>query len=333
LPIPAELQGLADTVRIGLANEPVPVDTARVFLEYPEDLDMYGLSFNTLLGDWAWSGEVAYRPETPLQIHTTDLTLAAVNPAFPNHALAIPGVGNLPNRRLAAPDYITSFRGRNPSTEEGRVKPGEYIPGFEMMKTYNLESTFLRTIGGDNFLGADQIAVILELGATFVDDFPDITEVQFNGDGADTHFSNGADGTVSPRDTADLTNSSGDGLVNTGCAGDLNACRQNPTQQDESAFATEWSYGYRFITLVTYNDVFLGVNVAPLLGVFHDVGGISPGPGGNFIEDRVVSLAGLQFDYLSKWNAELRYTDYSGGGVNHQQNDRDFISLYVGYQF
>lgn len=330
LPIPPELQAAADqNLRLGLANEPLPVNTAQVFLDYPEDLEMYGFSFNTLLGDWAWSGEVAYRPENPLQIHSTDLVYAALQPAFPNHALAIPGVGNLPNRRLAIPDYITAFRGREP----GSIRPGEYIPGFELMETYNLESTFLRTIGGDNFLGADQIIVLMELGATFVDDFPDITEVQFNAGGADTHFSRGADGTASPRDSADLTNSSGDGVINTGCSDNFDICRQNPTQQDESAFATEWSYGYRFISLIRYQDAFFGINFEPLIGVFHDVDGISPGPGGNFIEDRVVTLLGLRFDYLSKWNAEIRYTDYSGGGVDHQQNDRDYMFVYLGYQF
>ncbi len=330
LPIPPELQAAADAnLRIGLANEPLPVNTAQVFLEYPEDLDMYGFSFNTLLGDWAWSGEVAHRPETPLQIHTTDLFYASVNPAFPNNSIAIPGVGNLPNRRLAVPDYVTGYRGKVP----GSIQGGEYIPGYELMPTYNLETTFLRTIGGDNFLGADQIIVLMELGATFVDDFPDVTELQFNGDGATTHFSNGADGTVSPRDSADLTNSSGDGQANTGCSDNFDICRQNPTQQDASAFATEWSYGYRFVSLIRYQDAFLGINVEPLIGIFGDVSGISPGPGGNFIEGRVTSLLGLRFDYLSEWNGEIRFTDYSGGGIGHQQNDRDFISVYVGYQF
>ena len=330
LPIPPELQAAADAnLVIGLQNEPLPVNTAEVFLEYPEDLQMYGFSFNTLLGDWAWSGEVAHRPETPLQIHTTDLVYAAVNPAFPNNALAIPGVGNLPNRRLAVPDYLTEYRGREP----GSIQPGEYIPGFELMPTYNLETTFLRTIGGDNFLGADQILVLVELGATFVDDFPDITELQFNGGGADTHFSNGADGTLSPRDNADLTNSSGDGLLNSGCSDNFDICRQNPTQQDASAFATEWSYGYRWVNLIRYQDAIFGINIEPLVGVFHDVSGISPGPGGNFIEDRVTTILGLRFDYLSKWNGEIRYVDYSGGGVNHQQNDRDYMFAYVGYQF
>ncbi|MDX1496224.1 MAG: DUF1302 family protein, partial [Salinisphaeraceae bacterium] len=332
LPIPPELQGLGDSVRIGLAGEPLPVDTAKVFLEYPEDLDLYGISFNTLLGDWAWSGEVVYRPETPLQIHSTDLVFAALQPAFPNNALAIPGVGNLPNRRLAIPDYVTEFRGREP----GSIQPGEIVRGYEMFPTYNFETTFLRTIGGDNFLKASQIIVLLEVGATFVDDFPDITELQLNAGGADTHFSNGADGTQSPRDTADTTNSSGDGVVNTGCGSTFDeqrACRQNPTHQSRDAFATEWSYGYRFISLIRYQDAIWGINLEPLVGIFHDIGGISPGPGGNFIEDRVVALLGLRFDYLSKWNGEIRYTDYSGAGVNNQQNDRDYIQVYVGYQF
>jgi hypothetical protein len=335
LPIPAELQGLLDTARVGLAQDPLPVDTATVHLEYPEDLDLYGVSFNTLLGDWAWSGEVAYRPENPLQIHTVDLVFASLQPAFPNNSLSIPGVGNLPNRRLAVPDYVTEYRGREP----GSIKARELVQGFEKFPTYNLESTFLRTIGGDNFLKADQIVVLLELGATFVDDMPDITELQLNGAGADTHFSNGADGTISPRDNADISNSSGDGTpANTGCGDQddpatLNQCRQNPTHQGEEAFATEWSYGYRLVSLIRYQDAIFGINLEPLVGVFHDVSGISPGPGGNFIEDRVVGLLGLRFDYLSKWNGEIRYTDYSGGGVDHQQNDRDYIMAWVGYQF
>ncbi|MGB1580330.1 MAG: DUF1302 domain-containing protein [Nevskiales bacterium] len=324
--------GTLSPLDVGLTGDAVPVDTATLFFEYPEDLDLYGVSFNTLLGDWAWSGEVVYRPETPLQIATSDLVFAALQPAFPSHALAIPGVGNLPNRRLAVPDYVTEYRGLEP----GSVQPGDVIHGYEMFPTYNFETTFLRTIGGDNFLKASQIVVLLEVGATFVDDFPELTQLQLNGPGVDTHYSNGADGTISPRDTADTTNSAGDGVVNTGCgstADEQRACRQNPTREDDDVFATEWSYGYRFISLIRYQDAIWGINLEPLIGIFHDIGGISPGPGGNFIEDRVTTLVGLRFDYLSKWNGEIRYTDYSGGGVSNQQNDRDYIQIFVGYQF
>src|SRR5690606_4114247 len=45
------------------------------FLEYPEDIRLYGLSFSTTLPTGtAWSGEISYRPNAPLQINTTDTT-------------------------------------------------------------------------------------------------------------------------------------------------------------------------------------------------------------------------------------------------------------------
>jgi hypothetical protein len=46
------------------------------FLEYPEDIRLYGASFSTTLPTGtAWSGEISYRPNAPIQINTTDVTL------------------------------------------------------------------------------------------------------------------------------------------------------------------------------------------------------------------------------------------------------------------
>ena len=43
--------------------------TARYFVEYPEDLQVFGVSFNTLLGGsgWALQGEYSFHPDAPLQ--------------------------------------------------------------------------------------------------------------------------------------------------------------------------------------------------------------------------------------------------------------------------
>ena len=43
--------------------------TASYFVEYPEDLQVFGVSFNTLLGasGWALQGEYSFHPDTPLQ--------------------------------------------------------------------------------------------------------------------------------------------------------------------------------------------------------------------------------------------------------------------------
>ncbi|MGK9568647.1 DUF1302 family protein, partial [Salmonella enterica subsp. enterica] len=51
------------------------------FVEYPEDIRLYGLSFSTTLATGtAWSGELSYRPNAPVQLNTTDILYAGVTP-------------------------------------------------------------------------------------------------------------------------------------------------------------------------------------------------------------------------------------------------------------
>ncbi len=58
-------------------SEIVPFDSAKVQLTYPEDIQLFGLSFNTTFGQYALQGEVAYRPNLPLQVSVVDLGFAA----------------------------------------------------------------------------------------------------------------------------------------------------------------------------------------------------------------------------------------------------------------
>src|SRR5690606_1680841 len=65
-------QGAAQAALLGLGN---------YYLEYPEDIRLYGLSFSTSLPTGtSWSGEISHRPNMPLLINTTRNTanLAAV---------------------------------------------------------------------------------------------------------------------------------------------------------------------------------------------------------------------------------------------------------------
>jgi len=51
------------------------------YLDYPEDIRLFGASFSTTLPTGtAWTGEISYRPNAPVQLNTTDLTLALLNP-------------------------------------------------------------------------------------------------------------------------------------------------------------------------------------------------------------------------------------------------------------
>lgn len=325
-------------------REPLPVDTARLVVEYPENIKLYGISFNTTVGDWAWSGEYAYRPNLPIQIHTVDLTLAAVAPAFPNKDFNI-GASVLPGPRSAAPDFVSLYRGVRHRSDGGvGYGPGEYIQGYERMKIGQLGTTFLKTFGGANWIRATQIVTLVELGFTHVLDFPQLSDLQFQGGGTDTHISHGADGTpgISPRDilgTQQAVPDDGDKCasaenpvtspqqVNPRCL------RQNPTAQDRSGYGTQYSYGYRLIGLTRYDNALFGVNLELLTGFFHDVRGVGPGLGQNFVQGRKQILAGIRWDYLSRITGELRYTWFTGGGRRDSLRDRDNLLLFVGYQF
>jgi hypothetical protein len=80
----ATLNGLL--ISGGDPNAPIDdaaeLDAPRVVFEYPENIHMFGLSFNTTVGDYSLQGEVSYRPNLPLQISITDLGFAALGPTF-----------------------------------------------------------------------------------------------------------------------------------------------------------------------------------------------------------------------------------------------------------
>lgn len=306
-------------------QEALPLDSARLFLEYPEDIKLYGISFNMNIFGTAFSGEYAYRPRLPTQIHSTDLVFAALQPAFPEEDLDL-GIATLPGRRTALPDFISQYRGET-------IEANQYVRGFEYLKTGQLNLNFIRFLGGSgNPIGASQVTLLLEVGLQHVIDMPSLDELQFNGGQADTHISHGADGSRGiqpadqrPEDPGDPNNP--DNFERRG--------RQNPTAiADLDTFGTDVSYGYRAVILPRYDNLFLGMNVSPLLAFFHDVHGTTPGIGGNFIEGRQQIIAGIAFDYLNAFEANLRYTWFTGSGSSRDlQRDRDNIQFFLGYEF
>ncbi|PTT68029.1 DUF1302 domain-containing protein, partial [Pseudomonas sp. HMWF007] len=91
---PGSGSGLAQSVMLG---------RGQYFLEYPEDIRLYGASFSTTLPTGtAWTGEISYRPNAPVQVNTNDLTLALLNPIAGGAASPIattPGSDNKGYRR------------------------------------------------------------------------------------------------------------------------------------------------------------------------------------------------------------------------------------------
>jgi len=102
--VPGSGAGLAQSVMLG---------NGRYYLEYPEDIRLYGLSFSTTLpSGTAWAGELSYRPNLPLQINTTDMTLSLLNPITNGAAAPVvagPGQDNVGYRRKEVTQVQTTF--------------------------------------------------------------------------------------------------------------------------------------------------------------------------------------------------------------------------------
>jgi hypothetical protein len=298
-------------------GEVAPTDTVKLMLEYPENIHALGLSFSTNLGDVAWTGETVYRPNQPLQVDPVDVGFAALQPLFPAQTITIVPAGgssvSIPGRRVASPDYVeTEYRHHT-------VVAGQLIPGYERFKTLAYNTSFLMLSGAsDNPFGADQMTVLLEVGAYQVLNMPSVDELQIAAPGTSFHHSAGVDGT---------------GTANADQVSDTNTGdRLNPHYQ-EGGFATPFSWGYRVLSQLTYEQVLPNIRVQPQLVFSHDVDGKSPQPTGEFVAHRKQVLAGFTVNYLANLSGSLRYNWFFGGGLGNLLADRDNLTLTVSYDF
>jgi hypothetical protein len=340
------------TIPTGL--EPAPIDTAKLFLEYPQDIQMYGMSFNTNAGKFSLSGEISYRPNLPVQVQETDLVFAALQPALPKHdiylglqtlqQLSAQGLVNLGLDPVTAAQTVSSPKtidlitnvALNPTTNFylpsrghaipdyvgpyrgwGEIQPNQVIHGYQRLQVLQADFTGLRALGSsENPFGADQVIFIPEVGFTYVLDMPSRNKIQFEGgDLNDTHYSPGSDGTGgSPSD------------------GSSRAERLNPTQQ-KKGFASPFAAGYRLITRLEYDNVIFGWNFKPQIIWSHDVTGIAIAPSQNFIAGTKNWQISTDVETSNDLSVQLFYQGWTGGGTVNANRDKDFAGFAVNYSF
>ena len=281
---------------------PAPAaNSAALIVEYPEDIHLFGVSFNTTLpGGVAWQGEVSYRPNMPLQVDDVEVLFAGLSPI--NQALTASG----------APPAAFFCSQLLPGCTS--VAPGAYVKGWKEHEVTQLQMTFTKAFS--SVLGAEQIALVGELGGTQVN-LPDKSVLRYEGEGTDT--GGGCD--------------VGDVLAGLPGSALSPGCLRNPLTQ-VGGFPTNFSWGYRLAARADYNSVFGSpVTLSPRIAFNHDVKGITPGPGGNFLEGRKSITVGVEANYLQQWVFDLSYTGFNGGGELNQIYDRDFYSFSVKYSF
>jgi hypothetical protein len=270
--------------------------TGRFFVEFPEDIQMFGVSWNTTLpGGWAFQGEVSHRPNMPLQVDDVELLYAALSPLNP----FIPA---------PALDF---------NSQLGQYAFGQEVRGWREHEVSQLQMTFTKAFG--NVLGAEQIAFVGEVGATEVWDLPSHSELRYEGEGTDTGGG------------CDVADSTAAGFPGAGAL--LFGCMRNP-QTLTSGFPTAFSWGYRLAARADYANAFGSpLTFSPRIAFNHDVNGITPGPGGNFLEDRKSLTMGVEANYLNEWIFDLSFTSFMGAEELNQIHDRDFASFTVKYSF
>ncbi|GAA6130550.1 DUF1302 domain-containing protein [Halopseudomonas sabulinigri] len=113
---------------------------AGYFFEYPEDIRLYGVSFQTSVSGVSLGGEISYRPNMPLQINTGDMSRTA----------------------LASGSAFEDNTHRN---LDG-LPAGTYLQGYERKEFYQAQVTAIKFV--ERVLGASRLALVGEAGVNYI---------------------------------------------------------------------------------------------------------------------------------------------------------------------
>ena len=144
--------------------------TAEYFAEYPEDIQLFGLSFNTVLGTsgWALQGEYSYRLDAPLQIDDAEVFFAALTPLTIDPATGRPCANSFSYCR----------------NQVGVFAPDTYVQGYIERDVSQIQATATKVFGPT--LGADSLAFVAEAALMHVHNMPDKSELRLEGPGTQT---------------------------------------------------------------------------------------------------------------------------------------------------
>jgi hypothetical protein len=331
-------------------REAVPLDTASYFLEYPEDIRLYGLSFSSVYNGLAVRGELAYRPNQPVQVDLEDVIFAALQPSLPRQDIplfgvgtdtTLPGlisalqdpanilavaaneVGNLPSAITALETLLTSDGVLNLTFPGSRRVPdfiteyrggtaGEISPG-QYIRGYERLDTLQGSLGLTRIYGNSHY-----LGTTDALLLAEFAGTWVPGLPSVSRIQFEAPGT--------------DTHAGPGAADSGNALFLNPVR-NEGGYVTEFAWGYRLGAMLHYSDVLIqDLDLRPFFVFTHDVDGVSPGLGENTLEGRKLAVLDLHISYGPTY-LSLTQTYFWGGGNHNTLHDRDYFAASVGLQF
>lgn len=268
------------------------------FIEYPENINLYGVSVNTTTpGGWSLGAEYSFRDNLPLQWNAFELILGGLQARTAADGSQTP-LSLLERQRLAE--------------SGGANLAGKAVDGYDRFKVSQAQFTLIKFF--DQVMGASRLSFIAEAGATYVHDLPDYDEARY-----------GRSGTFGVGEI-ELDSLGGADVCSLGANINTNYC-------DNDGYTTAFSWGYRARFVWDYPNAIAGINLSPQLAWSHDVKGYAPQPGGNFNEGSKAVGLSLTGTYQNQYTGTIGYTNFFGGKPYNTKTDRDFVSASVSYAF
>ena len=292
-------------------GQPANLQSGVGYWEYPEDIQVFGVSAATNLVGWSVSSELSYTHDAPVQINGNDLIGASIQ-----------GLGPMSERlRIVAQESA-----------------GAYSQGYDRFNKTQFQVNTVKTF--NNIIGADTMLLIGEVGAQW-NNVPDYTK---GGIRYGRGFMFGSASSPAYLDPANLAaeGQPGFGVFSRGdlCNpvlgyapvplpnGNYNA---SPLGCKNDGFVTDFAWGYRLRVSADYSNVFgSGVTATPSVFWSQDVTGVSMDP--TFNEGRKTLGLGVKFSYNKKYTLDMNYVTYDNNTYDGLY-DRDYYSASVGVTF
>jgi len=295
------------------------------YTEYPENIKLFGLSFNTVLPNgMSVAGEYSYRMDEPLQIDDVEMIMALSTPLYD-----VLGDLGIPYIASAGDSYYS----QHPDGDTyGKALPGDYIIGYQRFDISQAQVSFTQLFS--DVFGASKMTTLAEFGYVFVHDFPDQEELRF--DALGTVRSGNPTHVNYPKGTP-LYASTENGPIVAGISDGLDGYFSNafniygyvPEGVETNDFASAFSWGYRLMMQLDYTNVFSGINITPKFTFAHDVYGNTPVPIATFMKHRKNASLNINLDYQRKYSFDFGGRMYWGAGSANRMADRDYVWITV----
>jgi Protein of unknown function (DUF1302) len=287
----------------------IDLESGKGFWEYPEDIQVYGVSAATNLFGWSTSAEFSYVKDAPVQVNGNDLVAAGIF-----------GVG--PYRQAASE-----------ATAKGL---GTYLAGYQRFDKKQFQVNAVKTLS--NVLWADNMLIVGEIGAQW-NNIPDYTEggIRYGrgfmfGTGSGPEYAPGGFASGQPALSALSQGNLCEPVLVAAPVPLANAFyNPHPIGCENNGYITDSAWGYRLRVSADYLNAFnTGITVTPSVFWSQDVDGVSMDPA--FIEDRQILGLGLKFVYNKRYTLDLSWVNYDDKNFD-PLFDRDYYSAAVSMTF